>query len=862
MTAGYDDIVAGAEAVWTAADLARVLRVLRRREARDREGPELTYREISDRTGWSVSVIGGYFTGVKLPSMERFDELVRLLGARPREQGALSSAWERAVAARAGSDCLVQPGGWPTPAPRMLPSPVACFTGRSLQLARLDALVAADPGSRPVVISAVDGMAGVGKTALAVHWAHSAVSDFPDGQLYVNLRGYDPSEPLSTMDALGVLLGGLGLEPASISGDLPGRVGQYQRSLAGRRMLVLLDNARGPEQVRPLLPPPPSVVVVTSRDDLAELITVDGAGRVSLDVLPEEEALALLRLLVGEQADREPDAARLLARRCGYLPLALRVAAEQVAFRPAATLAELVGELHDEAMDGLHVPGDERADLSAVFSWSLSRLPAPDARAFHLLGLVPGSDVDVYGLAALAEVDLPEAQRLAARLARAHLIESGDHGRLSMHDLLRAYARDVVDQHIEPGERHAVTSRLLDYYLTAATVAVNVQMPGGLPGRYRNRPTPVLWTLAPSFDTFRAASDWLAVERDNMVHACEHAAKHGWPSHAVALALALGPFLALGHDEDGLIVHTGAMDAARSLGATCDPLDVAYLDLCLGWTYMSIGNLDNATEHAARALEVCVRWDCAEGASSSYTVLGGVADMTGRCREAVGYLQRGLDAARSVGHRPLEAAQLANLGMVHMRMEELATAAELYEQATALADELGRPLDVAECEIGLAAVYTALGRHNEALTVAQRALVVETEHDRWPWRAQLMTVIAEAYRGQGRLTDALEQLTEVAAACRGSYPAIEAFVHNALGETHLAAGDHGGADDCHRRALEFADKGGDRIERARALAGLGDARHSAGETAQAQEYWRQAHHSYAEMGLPAAERVHARLVAS
>jgi tetratricopeptide (TPR) repeat protein len=861
MAADHGDVVVDAEAVRTAADLALVLRALRRREARLRNGPELTYREIADRTGWSVSVIGGYFTGVKLPSTERFDELVRLLGARPPEQGVLASAWERAEAGRTGA---VRAGGGAraAPVPRMLPPRAAGFAGRLSALAQLDALLVADSWSGAVVISAVDGMAGVGKTALAVHWAHAAAGSFPDGQLYVNLRGYDPSEPLSTMDAFGVLLGGLGLEPASMSRDLPGRVAQYHRLLAGRRMLVLLDNASGPEHARLLLPPPPSVAVVTSRDDLVELATVDGARRVRLDVLPEDEAVALLRLLVGERADREPDAARALARRCGHLPLALRVAAEHAAFRPAVALADLVVELDDASsrLDVLGAPGDDRTDLRVVFSWSLSRLPAPAARAFRLLGLVPGNDVDVYGVAALVGVDRPGAQRLVEMLLRAHLIQSDGHGRYSMHDLLWAYARAVVEQGVPPGERRSATGRLLDHYLTTATAAVDIQFPGLKPARRRNRPRPVWPTQSPELDGGRVAAAWLDAERDNLVRACAQAAASGWPSHAVALALALRPALQNGHDQEGLSMLGEALRVAGVMGTACDPLDVADLHVGLAFTNWHLGRIEVAAAHGQRALDEHTRLEWAQGIIYSLAVLGGIRYSQGRLAEAVDCERRGLAVARGAANRAQEANQLNNLGWLHLRLDEHEAAAHCYHQGVLLNEEIGQIAGVAMCRAGLAAAYAGLGRYDEALALAEQSLVVEFEYDRLHQRVETTTTIGNIYRLQGGYADAVEQHT--AALAMGSNLdnfALTSFVLNNLGDAHLAAGDHASATDSYRRALEFADKGGDRFERTRALAGLGDARHCAGEAARAREHWQQAYHSYVEMGLPAAERVRARL---
>ncbi|HEU5107262.1 MAG TPA: BTAD domain-containing putative transcriptional regulator, partial [Micromonosporaceae bacterium] len=300
-----------------------------------------------------------------------------------------------------------------TPAPvvpAQLPADVSAFTGRHAELAALDRLLTAtaDPDDAGVgtalVISAVSGSGGVGKTALAVRWAHRVRRSYPDGQLYVNLRGYDPQQPMSPGDALTRLLNALGVTGAEIPLDTDERAARYRTAIAGRRMLVLLDNAASAEQVRPLLPGTASaVVLVTSRDTLSGLVAAHGAQRLELDRLPLAEAVALLHRLLGERVDTEWEGATALAEACARLPLALRVAADLAATRPGTTLAGLVAELSDERrrLDLLDAGGDARAAVRAVFSWSYQHL-APDARrAFRLLGLQPGPDIDAHAAAAL-----------------------------------------------------------------------------------------------------------------------------------------------------------------------------------------------------------------------------------------------------------------------------------------------------------------------------------------------------------------------------------------------------------------------------------------------------------------------------
>jgi len=285
-------------------------------------------------------------------------------------------------------------GALEVPVPRELPAAVAAFTGRESELAALDSLLLAPLAGSPltVLITAIGGTAGVGKTALAVQWAHRTAGSFPDGQLYVNLRGYDPGQPLSAGEALTAFLRRLGVPGRDIPPGEDERGARYRSLLAGRRMLIVLDNARDTSQVRPLLPGTPgSVVVVTSRDALTGLVARDGARRLDLDVLPPSEAVSLLRTLTGGRVDAEPEAAAALAAHCCGLPLAVRVAAELAVARPGAALASLAAELADQQqrLDLLDADGDATTAVRAVFSWSVRHLNPDTVRAFRLAGVHP-----------------------------------------------------------------------------------------------------------------------------------------------------------------------------------------------------------------------------------------------------------------------------------------------------------------------------------------------------------------------------------------------------------------------------------------------------------------------------------------
>ena len=300
------------------------------------------------------------------------------------------------------------------------------------------------------MISAVSGTAGVGKTALAVRWAHRVAAAFPDGQLYVNLRGDDPDRPVNAAEALAGFLRALGVAGQDIPLEEAERAARYRSLVAGRRLLVVLDNAASVEQVRPLLPGTGSVmVVVTSRDSLAGLVARDGARRLDLDLLPAAEAVALLRALIGGRAEADPAAAEALAGLCARLPLALRVAAELAASRPDAPLSALVGELSGEAnrLELLDAGGDPRGAVAGVFSWSYRHLALDAARMFRLLGPAPGPGLGPSRGRRAGRRQRGRGRRLLAVLARAHLIQPAGPGRYDMHDLLRAYAASQTTEY-------------------------------------------------------------------------------------------------------------------------------------------------------------------------------------------------------------------------------------------------------------------------------------------------------------------------------------------------------------------------------------------------------------------------------
>ncbi|MBO3748312.1 tetratricopeptide repeat protein [Streptosporangiaceae bacterium NEAU-GS5] len=819
--------------VQTIADLGRILRELRRRHARRQETAELTYRELAAKTGWSHGIIGEYLSGRILPPTDRFDILIGLLGATPAEQGALATARDQVEENRRRA----MPAE--TPVPRQLPADVYGFTGRAGALAELDAI------SPTAVIS---GTAGVGKTALAVHWAHRAADRFPDGQLYLDLRGYDPERPVSPDDALAAFLRGLGVPAAEVPADLAERAARYRTALAGRHVLVVLDNAHGADQVRPLLPGAPGcLTLVTSRDDLAGLVAREGAHRIELGTLTPGEALTLLRTLAGPRVDEAPDDAAALAECCARLPLALRVAAELVIAHPATPLAELVADLRDEQrrLDLLDASGDARTAVRAVFSWSYQHLSPGAARAFGLLGLHPGPFLDPYGVAALADTTLPQARALTGELARGHLIEARSAGH-SMHDLLRAYAAE------QAADGAAALTRLFDHYLTTAAAAMTTLFPYD-PGRPEAAPPR---TPAPPVDQRDGAARWLDAQRPNLVAVAVYAARHGRPELTVDLSRTLWRHFEVGcHYQEALAVHGSAVQAAKASGRG---LASALADL--GGVHWWMGDYRQALDCFEQSLAHARDSGDQEGVARALGRLGVVHERLGDLRAALTHLGDALTAYRQTGNRHGEGVQLINLGALLRRLGEHEAAADHQLAAAAVFAELG-DLRLEGYALGnLGALDSLLGRHEEALAHLERALANCRAAGDPGGEGSALGAIGTVHLRLGRHDEALDHLRRALAISRETGDrGLETETLNGLGQTLLALGRPDAALARHRSALALSDETGDRYEHARALDGLAQVMEAAGDGEQARGHWRAALEIYQSLGVPEAERVRARL---
>jgi tetratricopeptide (TPR) repeat protein len=557
--------------------------------------------------------------------------------------------------------------------PRQLPRDVTHFTGRERELGELDSLL--DAQRRTVVISAIAGAAGVGKTSLAVHWAHRVRDRFPDGQLYVNLRGYDPGEPLTARDVLGVFLRALDVPGDRIADDVDAMAATYRSVLSGLRVLIVLDNAATADQVRPLVPNEPGcMVVVTSRSALAGLAARDGAHRIGLDLLGAAEAYELVSAVIGSgRAEREAEAALELTRHCGWLPLALRIAAERVAWRPHVTVGDVARELEAEhrRLDVLAADDDEAATVRAVFSWSYQALPEELARAFRLLSVHPGP---VFGLAVasvLLEVPSATARQRLDSLVAAHLVAEVAADRFQFHDLLRIYAGERASLDEEPAAVEAATGRCYEWYLHTAHAALYAFHPEHpqVPIAARPRDCRPL-----EFGSGELARQWFAAEQQNLLAVIQRAPEAdqhtvGWQlPNVVDCYLAMNRFRA-----EQILVHQLGLAAAVRAG---DRVGEYWAHNHLGEAYQASRRYEEAVDSHLRSLSIAADLEDGFGQAAALNDLGNTYLALGRFAEAVEHLRQALVQCRAIQHPRNEGTAEVNLGAALLGLDQTGDAVE------------------------------------------------------------------------------------------------------------------------------------------------------------------------------------------
>lgn len=619
----------------------------------------------------------------------------------------------------------LRPLGESSPAitPAQLPRASATLIGRDDELKRLDGLLAAHPDGGLVLV--VTGPAGVGKTALALHWAQTVREDFPDGQLYVDLHGYDPNqEPLGAGEVLSRFLRTLGVPSADIPVTAEERSALFRTLIADRRMVVMLDNARGSTELLPLLPGPPSCVVVTSRRRLVGLVAHAEARLVELDMLDLDASVAVVGRIAGRDGT-EAAALRRLAVLCDGLPLALRIAAARLAVAPALRVAELVAELDDEhgrlAALGLE---DEDSTVRAALDASRRALSPLPARLLALLGLHPGPDVTAFVVAAMSRVRVGEAQRALDALTAANLLSVNEPGRYGAHDLVRVYTRTLAAE--LPAEvRREATGRMLDYYLHCADLA-DGQLPVGR-GSVRVAPEHVPVEM-PKLAGPAAATAWLDAEQGNIIAAAELAAAPAaapeWPVHAWQLPYTLSRFLWLRADRTTWLRTTeAALEAATTLG---DPEARFVMLFNLGIALAQFQRMDESLARHREALDVARASGDLNAQARALTTVADMLAFLGRPAESEASYREALDVSRSAGSRWAEANAHHNLGLLHLSSRRYEDAKTWLRAAVTMYREVGEQCGESTCHTDLAMALLESGGEGEALASARTALSVAT----------------------------------------------------------------------------------------------------------------------------------------
>jgi DNA-binding SARP family transcriptional activator/Tfp pilus assembly protein PilF len=639
--------------------------------------------------------------------------------------------------------------------PRQVPLDVSRFTGRASELTLLDALIH-PPGAdlpAPVAIAVVTGTAGVGKTALAIHWAHRVADRFPDGQLYASLRGHSPARAVNPLEVLAGFLRAMGAVAGHIPGDLDEAAAMYRSLLRGRRFLIVLDNAASSEQVRPLLPAAPGcAVVVTSRDRLPGLTARDGAARISLGPLPPAEAVALLRGILGaRRAEAELSAVADIAARCEFLPLALRIAADRATARPCQSLAVLADQLAaaDDRLDMLTSADDPSTSVRPVFSWSYRAQPVDAKQMFRLAALPTGPDISVPAAAALAATSHAEARSLLEALAGTHLVEEHTPGRYRFHDLLRIYAAEVAGADESDAARATAIHRVLTWYLHTAEAANRRLEPA-------RRPTP-LGTAPPRcqplpFATYQQALSWCDAEHENLIAAIRQAAAAGHDDIGWKLPVTLFMYFTLRR-------RWADLRATMTIAVTCaircgDQHGVAWTTDCLGHAYLQLRHHEEALRCYRLTLSTHRQIGDRRGECAALNNLGCSYEVTGQHAYAARCYEQALAIARDSGNRYGEAIALSNLGEAYHHLGQLSASLDSYTRSLTIIRETGGPQKEGQALHQLAAALLAAGQYEQAEEAYREALVVRRQAGDRHGEAETLRAAGDLLQHLGRAANA------------------------------------------------------------------------------------------------------------
>ena len=683
--------------------------------------------------------------------------------------------------------------------PRQLPSPGHGFVNRGSELAYLGKVAVAGPDAPRVII--VTGTAGVGKTTLALRFAQSIRELFPDGQLYTNLRGYDPGLPATAGYVLGGFLRDLGVPARAIPAELDERAALFRSVVAGRRLLVVLDNAATVGQVRPLLPGEPGcLAIVTSRSTLSGLVAREGARRLQLDLLSEDEAIMLLREVTSgyRVGDDATDLAEL-ARLCARLPLALRIAAERAASRPLMHLQDMIADLRNESglWDALSTDGEEEAEaVRTVFAWSYRSLTESAARLFRLLGLHPGSQFDVSAAAALVGMPAGQVRSDVDALAQAHLVEQCGRRRYHLHDLLRAYAVDQVNQWETENARTDARGRVLSWYLHSADA---VQRRVASLDHYPLEASPPDEIEPFDFSSDEDALSWFRAEAENLVAAVRQAAHAGRWADAWALAItARAIFMRENAFEDWITTARIAVEAATQLSDRSKEAE-AYENL--GKALFQYGTLDEAEIWHQHALQARREEADRFGEAVSVNALGLLALRRRHLDDAASYFESGARIFADLGERTWAALLRGNLAESLCESGDFETAAGILDEVLRTIREQGDAFYEGNTLFLLAWAHRGMGHLEQARTAIDTALRIAADQGNDMARAHWLTELARIQLARRDTGEALTSSQQAAAIQRRlGDRSREAAAIDLTGQAYQQLDRHADAAKFHRHA--------------------------------------------------------------
>jgi tetratricopeptide (TPR) repeat protein/transcriptional regulator with XRE-family HTH domain len=800
---------------------------------------QLTQEELAEASGVRPRTVSDLERGVATtPQRETIRRLADALGLTgPARAQFEAVARGRAVSAAAAA-------GGPAAATRTLPRDVASFTGRHQELQELAGVAAGATSAGGVVsIHAIGGMAGVGKTAFAVHAAHRLADRFPAGQIFLPLHGHTPGQqPVDPADALASLLTTFGIPTAQIPAGLEARMALWRDRLAEKQLLLILDDAASSEQVRPLLPGTGgSLVLVTSRRHLSAL---DDATAVSLDTLPAEEAAGLLVQLAGRAGLRPDDpAVAEIIRLCGYLPLAIGMAARQLHHHPAWTAAGRAGELA-AAVDRLELMSTENVSVAAAFDLSYANLSEEHQRLFRRLSLHPGTDIDAYAAAALDSTGLAAARRGLEALYNQYLMAEPAEGRYRMHDLIREHARALADRIDLDRDRDVAVTRLLDYYQHTAGLAQDRLARQTRPGPPPPTAAPV---AAPALDDARKALAWARADRDSLLACLNHVYQAGQYARVTALTAALTELLRRdGPWAEAITRHAAAAQSARDLG---DRLGQANALNNLGDVRRLTGDYPGAAADLEQALAIYRDLGDPLGQSNALNNLGIVRRGTGDYPGAAADLEQALAISRDLGDPLGQSNALFNLGAVRRLTGDLQNAVKDLEQALAISRDLGDPLGQSNALFYLGDVRRGTGDYPGAAGNLVQALTISRDLGDRLGQAGALLELGDLRRLTGDYRDAAGDVEEALAIYRDLGDRLgQAGALQVLGEVRQQTGDYLGAAGDLEQALAISRDIGDRLGQANALACLGITRREAGDYPGAAEDLEQALAIYRDIG--------------